>query len=396
MRQIAREVNGPKRSRPEWIGREMDIPIKFEGATVDVGNESSANGSFTICKRGPAPSPMQLELDLISDPAINPSKTITHPVESVSAPVESVRASIERSVPSGNDAEAVLVRSYIERHMCSDKDLSFAAGIADSVRSVCKAEIAVIGCIGDGSASLKDSLKCHCFGILEGKRQERALFLDDLKAAGPSRGWTAKSSPDTANVIVLSPLGRRGTVVNLIVDSSLSQIWLERTDFSKLYVSLIEPRMCVSLCLLREWVIPQIPLNACRHALDYLLFSLLWRCLIENRVIPDLIGSSEYHEFDKRIWSGIAGTKEEVNELRYRWRIEGVGVARRASVKETIGKFIDFSRDALDPEQDNKANICPLNGLEIFDEGYACSPGRDKVMFSLWRAVCTPFTISNR
>jgi len=294
-------------------------------------------------------------------------------------------------LPDGDDKEAVLVRRYMRIHRCANNEQFFVSEIADALSSVLRARIEIIGCHGDGSASLKDSLTLVTLGLVEDIGKERSEVLQDIKAAGPSRGWKARSSPSATKLIEISPLDRRGTTVFLIVDYNLSLMWSERTQFVKLYAGSIEPRIRVTMSLVRELLLPELPDSVSRHALDYYIFTLIWRSLVVKRLIPNLLYSDNAADgvavHDAEIWSHIPSSRQDLDELRSRWRVEGIGVAAwRASVRDMMSHFLEFTRIWLNPEQ--VLSECPLTGVEIFDEGVSCTPGRCMLLHAFWRAVC--------
>ena len=395
-----RDPTGPKRSRPDWIGHKQEKLSSTEVSSVSVVEKHPTRSDPSVVHRRIPTALSQIDARIFSGSTASPVEPISPSLApSFNISSEESRATKEIILPNGEEPDAVLLRRYMQWHRCSDDDLSFIKVISDSLSSLFKARIELLGSQADGSASLKDSLSNFTFGIIDSINKERVQIFEDLKAAGYSRGWTAKLSPNTANVILIYPLSRRDTTVYLVADSKLSALWYERTNFAQLYSCDIEPRICVAICLIREWLLPRIPEKNSLLAVDYLIFSLLWRCLTEKRVIPTLLESMRkddgIFDSDKRIWLNIPASRIAVDELRASWRLEGIAVAPRASLIKIIGYFIDFSRNALNPENDmlDQVSRCPLNGLEILDEGLTCSPGRTKLLYSIWRGVCSPFTL---
>lgn len=395
-----RESSGPKRSRPDWIGNKQEKLSSTEVPNVSVVEKHPIRSDPSVVHRRIPTALSQIDVRIFSGSTASTIEPISPSLApSFNIPSEESRTTKEMMLPDGEEPDAVLLRRYMQWHRCSDDDLTFIKVISDSLSSVCKARIQLLGSQADGSASKKDSLSNVTFGIIDSITKERVEIFEDLKAAGYSRGWTAKLSPKTANIILIYPLSRRDTTVYLVADSKLSAVWYDRTNFVQLYACDIEPRLCVAICLIREWLLPRIPEKNSLHAVDYLIFSLLWRCLTEKRVIPTLLESMRkddgIFDSDKRIWLNIPASRNAVDELRSSWRLQGIAVAPRASLIKIIGYFIDFSRNALNPENNTLDQVCrcPLNGLEILDEGLTCSPGRVRLLYSIWRGVCSPFTL---
>lgn len=359
-----------KRSRPGWLNG-------------DTAKLSAPDYDSKVKERDPLNQEPKREVTHSAPPrreaAPIPQRVhVTAPIAAGPIPVSSSRV-----VPLGNDLESRVVREYLERHAWEEKNLAVARTIADCVSAVLRVPFRLVGSIVDGTASRDLSFDAFSIVPESGSPLDRSDVFESLRAAGPARGWTVKYAPSRVDTLFLIPLSPRGLTV--FVRLRHCSVLIKRTQLVQTYASLIEPRMTVALAFIRSCLTKALPrLGESEMDLDYFTFALLWRALVEKRVIPDLVSECSS---DKEIWADLVNSP--IQQVRKRWLTEGIHVGLRMSVVDMIRTFLAFGRDVLDPES-GKSVLCPVSNSAILQNPDSA--------YKIWQALCflKPSSLNNQ
>jgi hypothetical protein len=281
-------------------------------------------------------------------------------------PVTGSKESLIR-VPLGDDLESKLVHSYISDHILTRAQTSFIETLTHNVSSLTNLQFSLVGSHAAGYASRQNSLTVVT--LATASSVPKTELFNTLRVSGPSRGWTVSNSPFYLHVLQLSVTGWEQMTIRLLLDQNTAQGSIRRALFQKAYMQIIEPRMAVALCAIRDVVHRHLRECVLVQYVDDILFHILWRALVEQRVIPNvLIDASPKQDarsvFDKSIWRETGA--ESIQELRTAWKFKGIGVVSNCTV---TGMIRLFREKCLDSEDLDWCNTCPLTGDTLLDDG---------------------------
>ena len=271
-------------------------------------------------------------------------------------------------MPRGSEREAILVRHFIENHYCSNDQAIFIESIMEAVGRMIHIPLRCVMSHADGSVS-RASYSFNSITAVPDDRIDRDT-MDVLKSASMNSDWSLDLSPRNPGIIRATRL--RGDFRVQIVFKS-TELFIARTSLSSLYFGLVEPRMVTAICLIREWFHERT-----LEPLDYLLFVILLRSLMEKRAVPNLLFEDPRNGEvlkDRQIWSKIGDTS--IERVRSEWFAEGIRVSRRMKVGEMLDCFFVTARSSLDPE--TSAIVCPISGKVITEDG--------KLLYRMWIEV---------
>ena len=318
-----------KRSRPEWLETGGERPL-------ETGNPSPVNDA----------KPVQTDVNSKPGRTREPNVFLS----------ERVRTSQGEGmmIPRGGDADSVIIRAYILTHQPSRAEFDGVAKLMDCISRTVKDQLEIAGAFGDGTASRRDSLNNVSICFQNDLPRDRLELLEIIMLAGPSMGWTAHNSMSFPDQIVITPMNIRDMRIHLYTKDC--QTFTMRTRFVRVYTHLVDPCISVLVCFLRS----RLPSEAKSPALqvDYFLFIIAWRVMVEGRLLPNLIPSESLFQTDIAYWSN------DPSPTLKKWHMGG-GHAR---IRKSIVDILSLIAKSLDIETIYSYNICPIDGSEIISD----------------------------
>ena len=290
--------SGPRRARPGWMSDSVAPPV----------------ASF------PINSPTTPQESAVIQPAV----------------CEEVNTSpLARSVyPVGSDGESEVLRAHISL-LCEFDLVSVSEMVKKIVSVVPGCEL--VGVWADGTAVRGDVVTVSIPG-----RPNSADIIAQLHACGMS----VFRSGNCYDVLI----GAKSIQIFL---SSSHELFIKRAIFVKMYTHKIEPRMGVVVTLMRKWT--DTP-----HTASYLFFVLLWKLLVQKKVIPNLL-----------------------------LKTSGPTCTQRWNTIQMIKALTEYLQGALCPENWMSNCVCPISGQLIWDEGVTVPYGTHRMVHDIWTIVCT-------
>ena len=335
------------------------------------GSQSMYDRGSSQPPRGRVPSQFDAVPRFRAGPAVMPSADPAAPIEVFS------------SLPSGSDRESSLVRDFLTNHQLGLADAEFIEKVVQKISKVSNTEFHVVGSHADGTASRTDST---FFTVAsESLKLDRLSLCELLKAHGPTSFWTASVCANCTRVILVTSVERRVTA-RVITEPTLSQLAVRRTLFVRMHTQFVEPRMAVAVAGVRSRLKSSVNAEFLGFA-DYFIFVILWRALVQRRIIPNLLnvttGLDGRVDSDRSFWKSPT---EKPNDIRNNWRAQGICVSARMGAAEMVDLFIESAKQVLAPR--SQPCVCPVTQGPIFDEGLTVPYGSRRFASEVWRTVC--------
>ncbi len=353
-------------------------------------------GALSTVPRRSRPAWMEsgLSAEIAAPPiSVQPNPTVKEvmqpPVVTRTAPLDrAVSSSSELCrVPMVNDIESHLVAVYVLSHLVRRPQLDAQQFLLDTLCGMVCLKFLLVGAHAAGTSSRQNSSSFLTFVAPSGAK--KSALIESLRVSGAPRGWkVAASSNRTQHALLVTVPSTPNITLRVVLDTLIGGHLVRRTTMQKCYTQVVEPKIAIAMCLIREILHQKLPTNPFLPYMDDIIFQILITALIEKRVIPSIMplpaNADASLSRDNKIWS--RNDIISVDELRKSWHATGYNVAGSCTVSGMIRMFWN---KCLESEDLAWANVCLLTNELILDEGSSVPFGAVIFLRQLHAAVCS-------